>query len=80
MQIREKTFSDPVNILIKRAKEERELMKLNPCRVLEHPPDNGLLVPELVEVARKVYWARESLLKGISKLLTIVPVLRCRLV
>ncbi|XP_057516595.1 APO protein 3, mitochondrial [Amaranthus tricolor] len=73
-----KPFPTPMNILIKRAKEERELMKLNPCRVLEHPPDNGLLVPELVEVARKVYWARESLLKGISKLLTIVPVLRCR--
>ncbi|KAL2935586.1 APO protein 3 mitochondrial [Bienertia sinuspersici] len=73
-----KPYPTPMKTLIKRAKEERELMKLNPCRVLEHPPDNGLLVPELVEVSKQVYWARESLLIGISKLLDFIPVLRCR--
>lgn len=73
-----KPYVTPMKTLIKRAKEEKELMKLNPCRVLEHPPDNGLLVPELIEVSRRVYWARESLLIGISKLLAFIPVLRCR--
>ncbi|XP_021719321.1 APO protein 3, mitochondrial-like [Chenopodium quinoa] len=73
-----KPYVTPMKTLIKRAKEERELMRLNPCRVLEHPPDNGLLVPELVEVSRRVYWARESLLIGVSKLLSFIPVLRCR--
>ncbi|KAL9239399.1 hypothetical protein vseg_013728 [Gypsophila vaccaria] len=73
-----KPYPTPMKILIQRAKEEKELMKLNPCRVLEHPPDNGLLVPELVEVSKQVYWARESLLIGISKLLHFIPVLRCR--
>lgn len=73
-----KPYPTPMKILIKRAKEERELMRSNPCRVLEHAPTNGLLVPELVQVSREVYWARESLLLGISKLLAIVPVLRCR--
>lgn len=74
-----KPYITPMKTLIKRAKEERELTKSNPCRVLEHPPDNGLLVPELVEVSRRVYWARESLLIGISKLLAFTPVLKCRL-
>ncbi|KAK9748237.1 hypothetical protein RND81_02G045100 [Saponaria officinalis] len=73
-----KPYPTPMKILIQRAKEEKELMKLNPCRILEHPPDNGLLVPELVEVSKQVYWARESLLIGISKLLPFIPVLTCR--
>lgn len=73
-----KPYPTPMNILIKKAKEERELRKSNPCRVLELPPDNGLLVPELVQTSHKVYWARESLLIGISKLLRFIPIRRCR--
>ncbi|KAH9615769.1 hypothetical protein KSS87_012344 [Heliosperma pusillum] len=73
-----KPYPTPMKTLIQKAKEEKELMKSMPCRILEHPPDNGLLVPELVDVSKRVYCARENLLIGISKLLTFIPVLRCR--
>ncbi|KAL0862828.1 hypothetical protein Bca101_041946 [Brassica carinata] len=42
--------------LIRRAKEEKQLRKSQPCRVLEHPPDNGLLV----HVAQRVHRCRVS--------------------
>ncbi|EEF51692.1 APO protein 3, mitochondrial [Ricinus communis] len=73
-----KPYPTPIKVLIQRAKQEREARKVQPCRVLEHPPDNGLLVPELVEVAHRVYRARQSLLFGLSKLVKVVPVQRCR--
>lgn len=73
-----KPFVIPMKELIRRAKEEREARKLQPCRMLENPPENGLLVPELVELAHHVYRARESLLKGLSELVKVVPVQRCR--
>ncbi|MED6179175.1 hypothetical protein PIB30_114701, partial [Stylosanthes scabra] len=48
-----KPYVTPMKVLIERAKKEREARKAQPCRVLEEPPDNGLLVPELVEVAQR---------------------------
>ncbi|KAF3514481.1 hypothetical protein F2Q69_00005287 [Brassica cretica] len=56
----------PMKELIRRAKEER---KSQPCRVLEDPPDNGLLVPELVHVAHRVHRCRASLLSGLSTII-----------
>ncbi|KAL9271164.1 APO protein 3, mitochondrial-like protein [Drosera capensis] len=73
-----KPYPTPMKLLIRRAKQEKQLMKENPYRVLEHPPENGLLVPELVDVAHRVYRARESLVAGVSKLVRMAPVLRCR--
>uniref|UniRef100_A0A2P2NLH0 APO domain-containing protein n=1 Tax=Rhizophora mucronata TaxID=61149 RepID=A0A2P2NLH0_RHIMU len=73
-----KPYPTPMRVLIQRAKKEKEARKAQPCRMLEHPPDNGLLVPELVEVAHRVYRARESLLSGLAKLVKVVPVQRCR--
>lgn len=73
-----KPYVTPMKILIQRAKEEKEARKAQPCRLLEHPPDNGLLVPELIDVAHQVYHARESLLFGLSKLVQVVPIQRCR--
>ena len=73
-----KPYPTPMKILIRRAKEEREARKAQPCRVLEDPPDNGLLVPELIGVAHKVYQAQQSLLHGIRKLIDVIPVQRCR--
>lgn len=73
-----KPYPTPMKVLIRRAKKEKEARKAQPCRLLEQPPDNGLLVPELVEVARRVYRARESLLLGLSSLVDSVPVKRCR--
>lgn len=73
-----KPYPTPMKVLIERAKKERQARKVQPCRVLEQPPDNGLLVPELVEVAHRVNRARESLLLSIAKLAHIIPVNRCR--
>lgn len=76
-----KPYVTPMKVLIRRAKEERRIRKENPCRVLEHPPDNGLLVPHLVKVAHRVYADRERLLDGLTKLVEgepAVPVKRCR--
>ncbi|GAV60197.1 APO_RNA-bind domain-containing protein [Cephalotus follicularis] len=67
-----------MKVLIRRAKEEREARKAQPCRLLQNPPDNGLLLPQLVPVAHRVYRAQHSLLFGLSKLTTLVPVQRCR--
>ncbi|CAK8537849.1 unnamed protein product [Lathyrus sativus] len=74
-----KPYVTPMKVLIARAKAEREARKAQPCRVLEEPPDNGLLVPELVEVAHRVYRARGYLLSGLSQLVRVIPVLRCEL-
>lgn len=73
-----KPYPTPMKVLIQRAKEEKEARKAQPCRLLEHPPDNGLLVPELVEVAHQLYRARHTLLLGLSKLLQVIPIQRCR--
>lgn len=75
-----KPYPTPMKELIRRAKEEKQLRKSQPCRVLEDPPDNGLLVPELVHVAHNVHRCRNSLLSGLSKIIHHhVPVHRCRL-
>ncbi|KAF8390745.1 hypothetical protein HHK36_025272 [Tetracentron sinense] len=74
-----KPYPTAMKVLIRRAKEERAARKAEPCRILEEAPDNGLLVPQLIEVAHRVYRARESLLLGLSKLVHVaVPVKRCR--
>ncbi|CAB4293448.1 unnamed protein product [Prunus armeniaca] len=62
-----KPYPTSMKVLIQRAKEEKEARKAQPCRMLEEPPDNGLLVP-----------ARQSVLFDLSKLLQVVPVQRCR--
>lgn len=73
-----KPYPTPMKLLIQRAKEEREARKAQPCKMLEHPPDNGLLVPNLVDVARNVYLAWKSLRFGISKLVEAIPIQRCK--
>ncbi|XP_066327670.1 APO protein 3, mitochondrial-like [Miscanthus floridulus] len=76
-----KPYVTPMKVLIRLAKEERQARRENPCRVLEHPPDNGLVVPHLVDVARRVHAAREGLLGGLTRLVEsegAIPVKRCR--
>ncbi|XP_010523444.1 PREDICTED: APO protein 3, mitochondrial [Tarenaya hassleriana] len=73
-----KPYPTPMKELIRRAKEERELRKAQPCRVLEDPPDNGLLVPELVDVAHRVHRARASLLSGLARIVRVITIHRCR--
>nr|GEU67614.1 APO protein 3, mitochondrial [Tanacetum cinerariifolium] len=45
-----KPYPTPMKILVQRAKKEKEARKAEPCKLLEEPPENGLLVPQLVEV------------------------------
>ncbi|KAJ0111108.1 hypothetical protein Patl1_01320 [Pistacia atlantica] len=73
-----KPYPTPMKVLIQRAKAEREARKSQPVQLLEHPPANGLLVPELVPVAHQVYSAYQSLLSGLSKLVKVIPFQRCR--
>ncbi|KFK27935.1 hypothetical protein AALP_AA8G450000 [Arabis alpina] len=73
-----KPYPTPMKELIRRAKEEKQLRNSQPCRVLENPPDNGLLVPELIDVAHRVHRCRASLLSGLSKIIRHVSVHRCR--
>ncbi|WCJ36351.1 hypothetical protein M5689_017555 [Euphorbia peplus] len=73
-----KPYQTPINILIRRAKLEKQTRMAYPCRLLDHPPENGLLVPQLVEVAHSVYRAHQSLLPGLAKLIKVIPVRRCR--
>lgn len=75
-----KPYVTPMKVLIQRAKAEREAQKAQPCRMLEEPPDNGLLVPELIQVAHRVYQARQSLLCGLSEIVKVIPIQRCRYV
>ncbi|CAM0945640.1 unnamed protein product [Alopecurus aequalis] len=76
-----KPYVTPMKVLIRRAKEERRARQESPCGVLEHPPDNGLLVPHLIKVAHQVHSARERLLDGLTRLVkgeAAIPVMRCR--
>ncbi|URE25732.1 hypothetical protein MUK42_15693 [Musa troglodytarum] len=76
-----KPYPTPMKVLIRRAKREKKARQENPCRVLEHAPENGLLVPDLIEVAHQVYNARESLRQGLLKLVDgeeAIPVKKCR--
>lgn len=74
-----KPYPTPMKELIRRAKEEKALRRSQPCRLLEDPPDNGLLVPELVHVAHGVHRSRASLLSGLSRIVhRHVSVHRCR--
>lgn len=76
-----KPYVTPMKVLIRRAKEERRVRQESPCRVLEHPPDNGLLVPHLIKVAHQVHSARERFLDGVARLVkgeAAIPVKRCR--
>ncbi|KAL5813241.1 hypothetical protein ACOSQ3_028191 [Xanthoceras sorbifolium] len=73
-----KPYPTPMKMLIRRAKEDREARKAEPVKLLQHPPENGLLLPQLVHVAHQVYRAHHSLLSGLSQLLRFIPVQRCR--
>ncbi|KAL1364808.1 hypothetical protein AAHE18_03G243700 [Arachis hypogaea] len=63
-----KPYMTPMKVLIERERREKR-----------EPLDNGLLVPELVEVAHRVYLAQNSLVSGLSQLARLIPVLHCEL-
>lgn len=74
-----KPYPTPIKVLIRRAKEEKQARKAEPCKILDEAPGNGLLVPEFVHVAQRVHRARESLLTGLWNLVDVVlPVKSCK--
>ncbi|KAI0495355.1 hypothetical protein KFK09_025505 [Dendrobium nobile] len=76
-----KPYATPMKELIRRAKEKKKARQENPCQILEHAPENGLLVPELIEAAHQVHLDRSSLVHGLSKLVEgdpAIPIHRCR--
>lgn len=72
-----KPLPTPLKVLIRRAKEEKTLNREAEQRVL-HPPENGLLVPELIKVSHEVYQASITVRLGVSKLLKVLSVHTCR--
>lgn len=78
---KKKPFPTPIKEIRRVAREKEKKRKLEGTsheeRVLE-PPENGLLVPELIPVAHDVLEARKILIKNILKLLDVIPVIACR--
>lgn len=72
-----KPLPTPMKVLIRRAKEEKTLNREVDQRVL-YPPENGLLVPELIKVSHEVYKAFITVRHGVSKLLSTLTVHTCR--
>lgn len=56
-------------------KQERNVVQ----EVLLHPPENGLLVEELIPVAQEVFSARSLLFTSVSKVAPTIVIYACRL-
>lgn len=74
---KKKPYPIPVKKMLRASREDKRLAELGIEKPLE-PPKNGLLVPELIPVAYEVieYW--KVLIRGVARLLTVVPVYGCR--
>ncbi|KAF6175140.1 hypothetical protein GIB67_022821 [Kingdonia uniflora] len=71
-----KPFVVGVNELKRRARMEKE-MKQEPIKIILRPPENGILVKNLVPVAHQVYTARLELFTCVSKVMECIPVYSC---
>ncbi|XP_002518315.2 APO protein 3, mitochondrial [Ricinus communis] len=71
-----KPWVTSVNELKRKAREERKDRQLVRERILR-PPENGLLVKELIPVAHEVYSARMELLSCVSKVVESIAVYSC---
>ncbi|KAK6940980.1 APO domain [Dillenia turbinata] len=67
-----------INELKRRARVEKE-MRRKVQEVVLKPPENGLLIKELVPVAHEVYAAREKLYACIPRVLESIPIYACSL-
>ncbi|KAL2906414.1 APO protein 1 chloroplastic [Bienertia sinuspersici] len=66
----------PIKEIQRMARADKKLAQMGIEKPLE-PPNNGLLVPELIPVAREVLYAWEALIRGLAQLLHVVPVYAC---
>ncbi|XP_039135016.1 LOW QUALITY PROTEIN: APO protein 1, chloroplastic-like [Dioscorea cayenensis subsp. rotundata] len=73
---KKKPYPIPVKKMLRASREDKKASRIGDKKPLE-PPKNGLLVPELIPVAYEVieYW--KVLIRGVARLLTVVPVYGC---
>eukprot|EP01018_Ginkgo_biloba_P016414 Gb_29513 [translate_table: standard] len=78
---KKKPFPTPIKEIRRAARQNEKKNKLEEERgeaKIPEPPENGLLVPELIPIAHEVLEARKTLVKDLLKLLSVVPVYGCR--
>ncbi|KAH9608050.1 hypothetical protein KSS87_002334 [Heliosperma pusillum] len=73
---KKKPYPVPIKEIIRKGRVQKKLSKMGIEQLLE-PPQNGLLVPELIPVAHQVLAAWKDLIKGLAQLLHVVPVQAC---
>jgi len=74
---KKKPYPIPIKEILKMGRANKKLAQLGIEKPLE-PPENGLLVPELIPVAHEVLNAWKHLIKGVAQLLHVIPVYACR--
>lgn len=74
---KKKPYPIPFKKIRQAAKHDKKLAQMGIEKPLE-PPQNGLLVPELIPVAYEVLDAWKVLIKGLAQLLHVIPVHGCR--
>lgn len=72
-----KPWVTSISELKRRARQERKEKQMVHEKILR-PPENGLLVKELIPVAHEVYAARSELLACVSRVVRRIAVYVCR--
>ncbi|KAJ0007237.1 hypothetical protein Pint_30061 [Pistacia integerrima] len=73
---KKKPFPIPIEKMKQAARKDKKLAERGIEKPLK-PPENGILVPQLVPVAYEVLDAWKSLIKGLAQLLHVIPVYGC---
>lgn len=72
-----KPFPVPIKKILQAGRAEKKLAQMGIERRLE-PPKNGIIVPELVPVARNLLGSWKLLIKGVAQLMHVIPVYGCK--
>ncbi|KAJ1432905.1 APO domain [Sesbania bispinosa] len=64
---------------LKRKARQKRKERQTVHEIILQPPENGLLVEELIPVAHEVYAARSQLLSSVSRLLKYIAIYKCSL-
>lgn len=63
---------------LKRQARRKRKERQNVHEILLQPPENGLLVKQLIPIAHQVYAARSELLSSVSRLVKHIAIYTCR--
>lgn len=66
-----------INLLKRMARKERKHRQMVKEKILR-PPENGLLIKELVPIAHQLYASRRELFACVARLAKTIPVYTCR--